>query len=169
MKPPQRQDALGWLAGQVDAEESAWQSVLDFSGGAPLRALELQQAGFSNRVGELERQLSDIVAGRKDPAAVASDWASQDSTLCLDWLKMWTGYLIRGRSVGKLDIRLSADRSGALIELIENIDLKILFKYLDDINRSLGLLDTSVNRQGLMEALLLPWAHGLRRLQGISD
>lgn len=169
MKAPQRKDALAWLADQAGAEESAWQAVLDFSSGAPLRALDLQQAGFSDRILELEQQLSDIVSGKKDPAAVASDWASRDAELCVDWLKMWTGYLIRGRSVGTLDIRLSADRAGALDKLINNIDLRSLFKYLDDINRSLSLLDTSVNRQGLMEALLLPWAHGLRRVQGIAD
>jgi len=169
MKAPERADALAWLSGQMDASGVVWEAALDFSGDAPLRALDLLQAGFSDRVRELERQMSDIVSGKKDPAAIASDWASQDSALCLDWLKMWTGYLIRERSVGNLDIRLPGDRSGALRELIENIDLKILFKYLDDINRSLNLLDTSVNRQGLMEALLLPWAHGLRRVQGIAD
>lgn len=167
LKVPSRDEALAWLAREHGGQE--WEAVLDFAEGAPLRAVALQERGFAQRMDELRGQLAEIAAGKADPAAVAASWAARDPELCVSWLKMWTGYLIRNRCVGTLDISVPEDRSGALSKLIQDIDLRVLFNHLDDINRSMYLLDTPVNRQGLMEALLLPWAHGLRRIQAIAD
>lgn len=167
LKIPSRDQALAWLAREHGGE--GWEAVLDLAEGAPLRAVALQACGFGLRMDQLREQLAEIAAGRADPAAVAASWAAKDPELCVGWLKMWTGYLIRTRCVGNLDISVPGDRSGALSKLIHDIDLRVLFNHLDDINRSMSLLDTPVNRQGLMEALLLPWAHGLRRIQAIAD
>ena len=131
--------------------------------------LELHKAGFAKRIIDLEKQIGAIVAGRSDPTAVASEWASKDPQLCLEWLKVWAGYLIRGRSLGNLDIISSGADAKALKSFIQNIDLKMFFKYLDDVNRSFRLLETQVNKQSLMEAVLIPWAHGLKRVQPIAD
>jgi hypothetical protein len=77
--------------------------------------------------------------------------------------------LIRERSIGSLNISLGGVDGKKLESFIESIDLRALFKYLDDLNRSFRLLETTVNKQNLMEAILIPWAHELKRVQPIAD
>lgn len=167
IKPPGREAGIRWL--EKEHGKADWEPALAFASGAPVKALELHKAGFAQRIAELEKQIGAIVAGRSDPTAVASEWAGQDPQLCLEWLKVWAGYLIRGRSLGSLDIISGGADGKALKKLIQNIDLKMFFKYLDDVNRSFRLLETTVNKQSLMEAVLIPWAHGLKRVQPIAD
>jgi DNA polymerase-3 subunit delta' len=167
IKPPDPVDAQAWLSREHGKAD--WAPTLAFAAGAPLKALSLQQGGYASRIKGLEKQVAAIVAGKTDPTAVAAEWSNQDPRLCLEWLKMWTGYLIRGRSIGSLDIRLDGVDSEKLEKFIKSIDLRALFKYLDDLNRSFRLLETTVNKQSLMEAVLIPWAHELKRVQPIAD
>ncbi len=167
IKPPGRDLGIQWL--EKEHGTADWGPALAFASGAPLKALELHNTGFAKRIIDLEKQIGAIVAGRSDPTAVASEWAGKDPQLCLEWLKVWAGYLIRGRSLGSLDIISGGADAKALKSFIQNIDLKMFFKYLDDVNRSFRLLETTVNKQSLMEAVLIPWAHGLKRVQPIAD
>lgn len=167
IKPPETAEALQWL--NSEHGKADWAPVLAFAAGAPLRAAELHQAGFSERIAGLEQQVADIVAGRSDPTAVAADWAGNEPELCMAWLKMWTGHLIRGRTLGTLTLNLSGADARKIENFIQNIDLKMIFNYLDDVNRASRLLETPINKQGLMEAVLVPWGHGLKRAVPIAD
>jgi len=167
IRPPGREAALAWLNKEHGKEN--WGPALAFAGGAPLKALELNQMGYSARIVSLEQQIGAIVAGRADPTTVASEWAGKNPALCLEWLKMWTGHLIRERSLGSLDISVDGAEGKKLESFIQNIELRMIFKYLDDVNRSFRLLETAVNKQSLMEAVLIPWAHGLKRVLPIAE
>jgi DNA polymerase-3 subunit delta' len=167
IRPPGREQALAWLV--QEHGKADWGPALAFAAGAPLKAAELCQAGYAARITSLEQQIGAIVAGRADPTAVASEWAGKDPDFCLEWLKMWTGHLIRGRSLGNLDISLEGVEGKKLESFIQLIDLRMIFKYLDDVNRSFRLLETTVNKQSLMEAVLIPWAHELKRVLPIAE
>lgn len=167
IRPPGQEEALGWLAREHGKAD--WGPALAFAAGAPLKAVELNQAGYAARIISLEQQIGAIVAGRADPTTVASEWAVKDPALCLEWLKMWTGHLIRGRSLGSLDIKLDGAEGKSLKSFVQRIDLRLIFKYLDDVNRSFRLLETTVNKQSLMEAVLIPWAHDLKRVLPIAE
>lgn len=167
IKPPGHDLGIQWL--EQEHGKADWGPALAFASGAPIKALALHKAGFAQRIVDLEKQIGAIVAGRSDPTAVAAEWASKDPQLCLEWLKVWAGYLIRGRSLGSLDMISGGADAKTLKSFIQNIDLKMFFKYLDDVNRSFRLLETTVNKQSLMEAVLIPWAHGLKRVQPIAD
>jgi DNA polymerase-3 subunit delta' len=167
IKPPGREAALDWLAKEHGGAN--WGPALAFAGGAPLKAIELNKAGYAARIVSLEQQIGAIVAGRADPTTVAFEWAGKNPALCLEWLKMWTGHLIRGRSLGTLDISLDGVDGEKLESFIQNIELKMIFKYMDDVNRAFRLLETTVNKQSLMEAVLIPWAHGLKRVLPIAE
>jgi DNA polymerase-3 subunit delta' len=82
--PPQRPAALEWLRRQ--GGHADWDTLLDFAGGAPLAALELQRAGFQAQASQLLDDFKAVRRGTETPVAVARKWAKVDRDVLLAWL-----------------------------------------------------------------------------------
>ena len=72
------------------------------------------------------------------------------------WLRAQTCALIR--SVSGV---ASPGQTDDLKKFIKNIEIKILYEYLDEVYRVTAALETSMNTQLALESLLIPWSHGL--------
>ncbi len=149
--------ALEWLQSRDVASAS---ELLDFSGGSPLRALALAPGGEREEEGafaaEIGRDLASLLEGG-DPLAVAARWQKQPLTEVLDWLYRLTAAAIRmrlGQGGSELAHKLP---SGRLPAGIEALNLHKLFQYLDLLVANRRRAETALNRQLVMETLLIPW------------
>ena len=171
---PDRNKAVAWLDQSLDksganrSDTRHWDVLLDFAGGAPLKAMNLADEGFYELSRELDRDLQALVDSQGDPIAIAARWNKHEPAICLDWLIRQVQVLIR--------INTGADRVAADTETCAThlqkpgrpLHLSRLFAYLDQIQRVRGLLGRPVNMQLAFEALLIPWCHRLELLPEIT-
>ena len=149
--------ALQWLEKTKPGID--WPVALEAAGGAPLEALCIAE-----RVEFLEALATDlrnVSARRTSPIEAAQRWSKEDVYEILEWL---------AREVENLaKLRLSGVRRGTrhTIEqsVLERMDSRNLFCYLDIINRLRSRPAGSFNAQTALEGLLIDWADGLRQLR----
>lgn len=156
---PAQDQALAWL--ETQGRRSDWATVLRLAGGAPLAARALADADFIEAREKLLRQLADLREGGADPLAVAGDWLKRGAEELLYWLGgclMDLVYLRAGAEEARLH---NPDLRDRLQTLAEGLDLEGLHRYLDAVQRSRRLLETTANDQLLLEALLICWTEKL--------
>jgi DNA polymerase-3 subunit delta' len=156
--PPDRKVALHWLNA---VERRDWEPLLALAGGAPLRAAALGEAGFDEERPKLAAELGGILRGNTDPVAVAARWLKNDPALNLRWLAGWTMDLILlGQGGENADLH-NPDQRAQLATAARRLDLACLHRYLESLWKGIGLLDTQLNPQLLLESLLIPWGSRL--------
>lgn len=158
--PPVEQ-GMAWLAQQAITDPGL---LLRLADGAPLRALQLSHDDTLARRRDWLDQLIKISRGELDPIRLASEWSSDDQMRPLYWMGSYLMDLVRLKS--------------GSIESINNIDLQDVLKAMagcysaPELHRLLGhtwqnlrqAQQSSVNRQLLLEELLIEWGRvGLRR------
>jgi DNA polymerase III subunit delta' len=145
--------SLAWLDRLRPGTE--WAAALDAAGNAPLAAIAaLATLDDTTR---MEREFAALAEGRGSPVEVAERWARLDPSFVLGWL---------GRQVQRCLFRLSDRSRGAgrhpVPETVLNrMDRRNLFCYLDTIDRLRGQPLASYNVQLTLESLLIDWAGGL--------
>lgn len=148
--------ALAWLAGQYDSPRP--EVYLRLADGAPLRALTLaQEDALQERRARFDT-LVGLCNGSQDPVAVAQAWAKDEDLKGLGWMREWLMDLLKIRLTGQLDGIHGIDLADRLQRLASKLDSKVMFRQLDVVNRNLRLADSSLNRQLMMEDVLLAWA-----------
>jgi DNA polymerase-3 subunit delta' len=90
---PARAAALEWLRAQDSAV--AWQSLLEFAAGAPLRAMELHGAAFDELDRDMRQAVTQLGRGSLDIPGVAERWARDGLATRLEWIETWITNSIR--------------------------------------------------------------------------
>lgn len=132
-----------------------WSQALREAGGAPLAALTAAEQ--MEATAALGRDLKALASRAVSPIDVAERWSKQSPALALDWL---------GRQVQDCIYRVvgQSQPGGASIiddSVLQSMDSRNLFCYLDIINRLRGQPSGSYNLQLTLEGLLIDWAEGL--------
>ncbi|MEJ2686744.1 MAG: DNA polymerase III subunit delta' [Gammaproteobacteria bacterium] len=160
--------ALQWLTPRLEAPEQAG-LLLDLAAGAPLLALELGRSDTIARRHERFAELSALFGGKVDVLEAAARWAQEKDLESLQWLTGWIMDMIRLKTGGQPSGLRSSDLRDGLMALAKALDSKQLYGLLDRLWDARRLAQTSVNRQLLMEDVLIGWAqmgmagHGRRR------
>jgi len=82
---PPRAAAIAWL--QQLQRDVSWDLLLDFAGGAPMRASALHEAGFAARAVSYAEDLQRLRTGRAGPVATAKRWSGAgEQEVLLAWL-----------------------------------------------------------------------------------
>ena len=152
---PEADVALEWLAGQYDGPGP--ETLLRLADGAPLRALALAQ---ENALQERRARFDTLVGlcnGSQEPVSVAQAWAKDEDLKGLVWMREWLMDLLKIRLTGQIDGIHGIDLAERLQRLASKLDSRVLFRQLDAVNRNLRLTDSSLNRQLVMEEVLLAW------------
>jgi DNA polymerase-3 subunit delta' len=161
---PSKSQALDWLAEAVDSDDRAQlESLLALGGGAPVRALELYEAGIFKINNELEDMFNDISNSRVDPLELADQWQKADADLYLSWLA--------GRLERVIKLRLAPDASTAVTDPARDtlhnawrsLTLKALFDRLGETRELLAQLGGGVNVELALRVLLLGFRPGSSR------
>ncbi len=150
---PAEADALAWLDRLQPG--AAWVEALALAGNTPLGAIKaLEQLDTHAAMG---RDFGAVGKGTMSPLEVAARWTKLDVHFVLDWL---------ARQVQQAILVASEARRGPAVggiseSVLNRVDRRNLFCYLDTINRLRGQPQGSYNVQLTLEALLIDWAGGL--------
>ncbi len=159
---PAVRDSLTWLNRLSRSER--WPAALQLAGNAPLLAVDATER--QDDADALARDLTGLAKNDARPLETAARWMRLDTGFVLDWLCRQVQYAIRF-SVGQV-----ADPAAAIPDFVlQRMDRRKLFCYLDIINRIRSQPAGSYNVQLTLESLLIDWADGLRdcRSTGHSD
>ena len=106
---PSREQAIAWLrerSGQaVDSD------LLEFAGGAPLRALAIADGRFDALHEHMQKSLGALLAGQADVTQIAAEWEKDALSERLTWLDLWLSSLARGALAGNADLITFPSRS----------------------------------------------------------
>ncbi len=154
---PSEDVALSWLDRLKPG--STWAEALRVAGGAPIRALEaITQLETSST---MARDFKAVAVGQASPVEIAAAWAKQDVGFVLEWLARAVQEAARSR-VGGVNAGSTATIGDSVLQ---RMDSRNLFCYLDIINRLRGRPGGSFNVQLTLETLLIDWATGLKDVQ----
>lgn len=98
---PSTAEAMTWL--QNEAGKSVSPALLEFSGGAPLRALAYADGRFDALNQHMQKSLRDLLSGDADVTQVAAEWEKDALIDRLVWLDLWLSSLARTTIAGTDD------------------------------------------------------------------
>lgn len=156
--PPPQAEALPWLTAALGSAPAAPELLLRLARGAPLRALTLAQADYLELRRQGFAQFLAVAEGREDPLAVAAAWLSKDVPMLLENTLGWVCDIARLAAAPGADARDNPDLSAALRALAARLPGERLHEYARQLMRARALAQSSVNKQLLLESLLMRWA-----------
>lgn len=98
---PSTADAMAWL--QQESGKAVSPALLEFSGGAPLRALAYADGRFDALNQHMQKSLRDLLSGDADVTQVAAEWEKDALVDRLVWLDLWLSSLARVSLAGTDD------------------------------------------------------------------
>lgn len=161
LQAPDREMSARWLAQRYDGPSP--EVYLTLANGAPLQALQLAQARALEERQHRFRALIAIQTGQESPLTVAQSWAADEELQGLRWMREWLMDMLRIRLGGETQGIQGVDLRDGLTGLARKLDSRVLFGLLDGVNRMLKLADSTLNRQMMMEDILLGWAEQTSR------
>jgi DNA polymerase III subunit delta' len=160
---PATQVARAWLEQETGGPIP--EGLLDIAGGAPLRALEVAPH-FKALDGQMTALLEQLLAGRIEACAAASEMMGEGLPARLDWLEYWLALVIRGRAAPN-GTRLTVSGGPLLQRTAAEVNISVAFRLVDRVREVRRLLEGSAAAQLLVEALLVE-ATGLPGRRGVS-
>jgi len=163
VSPPAHDEALKWLAGAApEASQENLELVLDFSGNAPLTALQMLREDFSATQAQLLSEWETLCMRGVEPVHLAAEWVkSPGADVVIDWLVRISMALVHLKT-GAGRQRLPDEIEASLRNVAEAVDLNQIFLYLDVLYYYRSLAGSQVNQTLMLEALLIPWWYKLQ-------
>ena len=155
---PANEEGLSWLNSVVSDPEQA-QLLMNVAGGAPLRALQLEQREWLTDRQKIISSWVGVLKGQSNPVVVAEQWVKYPLPELLGWLQAWQVDL--GKVVvGAESSVLNQDLLAQFKEMAANCHHNKVF---DFYNYLLGLGRVAVspanpNPQLLLEQMLIRWS-----------
>ena len=159
---PERDLALAWLAKQGLAENGP--VLLALARGTPIRALSLANDGMIEKREEFFTAWVGLTQ-RGEPATVADKWSKFTCETLVEWMISWTMDLIRLKSAPQNRALDNPDLAERLLHPAKTLNLRCLFDYLDRLNAGRKMLSGQINRQLLLEEMLILWLRSQSRVK----
>lgn len=154
VRRPPSVEALQWL--QTRAGAAIEPQVLEFAGGAPLRALEFATGRFGELNAVMQRSLGQLLAGQSDVTQVATEWGKEELPQRLTWLDLWLMSAAREAIGGSADLFTFPGRSAHLPTLPQTLNISALYSMVDRVRAlKAQLTRTALQRELAIESLLI--------------
>jgi len=101
VRRPSEHEAIEWLRAEAGTAVEA--QVLQFAGGAPLRALAYAEGRFRALDEQMQQSLGELMSGKSEVTQVARTWADEALNDRLTWLDLWLSSMARQAIVGTDD------------------------------------------------------------------
>jgi len=158
---PPRQQAIQWLKGQVQGGEA--ETLLHLAGGAPLKALALDDPELLARRQEMLQEFLQLVSRPLDPVKLAGKWSQQDMRQLLEWLTGWVIDMLRLQASARPPLLFNWDQREALRSLAKGLNSERLQRFLAQAYEISRLAEGNLNPQLMLEKLLIQWHSCLRQ------
>ena len=163
---PSREQALAWLI--ETCGDGEWDAALEVLGEAPLLAAQTHAAEVAAIGADSRRTLEELASGSADPVAAAERWARSEWPLRLLCFENWLTE--RLRHVGSAPGFFTEMRDGPyLSERGAFLNIRGLFRVLDEVRELRATLDAPLNRGVAVEALFRRLAPVARAGDGVIE
>ena len=151
---PSTADAIAWL--QQETGKPVPPSLLAFSGGGPLRALQYAEGRFDALNQHMQKSLRDLLAGDADVTQVAAEWEKDALPDRLVWLDLWLSSAAREAIAGSDERVTFPGRPAHLPSLPRTLNISALYSMVDR-TRALKaqLARTALQRELAVESWLI--------------
>lgn len=154
---PGPQATLQWLRGEAGTD--APPQLIEFTGNAPLRALEFARR-FSSLNSDMQEGLGALISGRVDVTRVAGEWTKKnelpDLPNRLTWLDLWLTSIARRAIGGTDDLFTFPSGSAHLPSPPVQLNITALYGVVDEVRAlKAQLTRTALQRELAIESLLL--------------
>jgi DNA polymerase-3 subunit delta' len=154
IQQPSTDQALEWLRAQAPA--AAKPALLEFAGGAPLRAIEYADGRFDSLDEDMQGGLAALVSGRTDVTQVAAAWAKDGLPDRLTWLDLWLSSVARGAIAGNADLVTFPARGAHLPSMPRTLNISSLYSMVDRVRAlKAQLARTALQRELALESWLV--------------
>jgi len=152
---PDKSQAQQWLQEQgIEQPELA----LALAQGAPLKAVELSESNLFETRSALFGDFTALVRGELSPVKLAANWQKRDDRTLLYLLDSWLSDMVRLKFEQNPPNFSNMDYQQGLQGLSGLIQSRTLFEHLDRVRQALAWQDFSLNRDLLIEDVLIPLA-----------
>jgi len=154
VRRPSRDQALRWL--QAETGTAVEPQLLEFTGNAPLRALEFARGGFGELNDSMQRSLGQLLGGQNDVTQVATEWAKSALPERLNWLDLWLMSAARSALGGSAELFTFPARSAHLPSLSRTLNISALYAMVDRLRAlKAQLARTALQRELAIESWLI--------------
>ncbi len=162
ISPPAHEAAVAWLSeASPETSRENIDLALDFSGNAPLAALQMLRDDFVATQTRLLSEWETLCMRGVEPVHLAGEWGkSPGAEVVIDWLIRISMSIVHLKT-GAGRQRLPDEIEASLRNVAEAVDLNQVFLYLNVLYYYRSLAGTQVNQTLMLEALLIPWWHTL--------
>jgi DNA polymerase-3 subunit delta' len=146
---------VAWLSSQGVQVDQA--QLLNLAQGAPLLALSYAQANLLTTRNQCFTDWLKIAQRQIHPVAVAEQWQKLPLTSLLQWLISWVSDLIKSQHTHAEQYFDNQDLLKQLQMSSTKLEPKQLFALYDKVLEAQKLSHTTLNKQLLLEVILLHW------------
>lgn len=158
-RSPDSSIATQWL--QQQGVQNDIEVLLSLAQGAPLVAKAYaDQNLIAARQSYFDTWLQ-IADGKQNPITTAEQWQKPDSldlSILFKWMLDWVADLIKTAHRAEPAQLHNPDKKKSLQALAERLELKALYRLYDSLLIAQSQLNTQINKQLLLEQLLIDWS-----------
>jgi DNA polymerase-3 subunit delta' len=153
--PPDHAAAVAWLKAQSVPNPEALAALAQ---NAPLTALAYAEEQVLTTRNSCFKTWLDIASRRASPVVIAEDWQKLPLLPLLTWLTAWQIELIKCKFRPPAVTLPPSSAELSLQELSNRLDLKGLYQLYDLLLAARERLDSQINKQMMLEEILIQWA-----------
>ncbi len=163
-QPPEEM-ALEWLHTELEksqpekaTEQQDAALLLAMAGGAPLKALEINDSEYLESRKVFLREFLALYQGEMDPVSMAGKWYKNGLENSLEWLTSWISDIVQLKFTQNPPNLRNPDLLDTFQQVANNLNIIWIYQFQDKLKQAGFLAETTVNRQLLLEDLLITWA-----------
>ncbi len=164
LRPALGHEADTWLRSRLQNAEFYDESLLQMSGGAPLRALHWGENGELEWRAQRCNELQALEQDQQSAVALAQSWYEVGSDRILPWFYGMVLDLLRLKQIPQAIPLTNPRLQQQLHHLADRVDLDFLQRLAERMQEWMRLMRGQINQQLLLEELLLAWKQ--RRVGG---
>ena len=154
IRKPSAEEALRWL--QAEVPKAASPALLEFAGGAPLKALDYADGRFDTLDRDMQRALAELLVGDTDVTQVATAWAKEGLPDRLTWLDLWLTSAAKAAVAGSADLVTFPAGPAHLPSLSRTLNITGVYSMVDRVRAlKAQLARTALQRELALESWLI--------------
>ena len=151
---PSHEQAIAWLREKSGRPVDA--ALLEFAGGAPLRALSYADGRFDALNQQMQKSLGALLAGHADVTQVAAEWEKDGLNERLAWVDLWLTSLARAALAGNADLVTFPGRAAHLPSPSRTLNISGVYSVVDRARALKSQLTrTALQRELAVESWLI--------------